>query len=262
MPDTAMSPKLSIIICAYNDSAFLAKKLAEIQRVKDFADFEFIFVETASPTRERELLEPFCREHPNCKLVATDERHTLYGAWNLGWEAATAPFVCYSNMDDAMHPELPRRVSAFMERRKVDAATVIIALQEEGDPMLDSFGYRHFRKLRLCRRPGPFTVWRRELDQRVGKFDPSLRIVGDKDFWSRIEARKCSTAVLPEWLYIHTLSPTQLSSSERSKAIMAEERTRLAQRDYPQSWPKRLCRELHHRRWIHRILPFLHWIKP
>jgi len=53
------------------------KKLAEIRRQTWFGRAKFIFIETASPERERELFAPFCEQHPNCRLLATDERQTL-----------------------------------------------------------------------------------------------------------------------------------------------------------------------------------------
>jgi len=97
-----------VLISSYNNARFVAKKLAEIKAQTWFARAEFLFLETGSPERERELFAPFCREHPNCRVLATAERKTLYQAWNLGWREARAPIVCYSNMDDAMrvHAEL------------------------------------------------------------------------------------------------------------------------------------------------------------
>ena len=100
------TPRISVIISSYNNARFVSKKLAEIRAQTIFAESEFVFVETGSPEKERELFAPFCAEHPHCRIVACAERKTLYQAWNMGWRAARAPLVCYSNMDDAMHPRL------------------------------------------------------------------------------------------------------------------------------------------------------------
>jgi len=44
--------------------AVRCQKLAEIEAQTWFAHAEFLFIETASPERERELFTPFCRETP------------------------------------------------------------------------------------------------------------------------------------------------------------------------------------------------------
>ena len=53
-----MSPAITVLISAYNDRALVPKKLAEIQAQTLFVQAEFIFIETGSPGRERELFEP------------------------------------------------------------------------------------------------------------------------------------------------------------------------------------------------------------
>ena len=112
------SPRISVLISCYNNACFVAKKLAEIRAQTWFDRAEFLFIETASPGRERELFEPFCREHSNCRLLALDERKSLYEAWNIGWREARASIVCYSNMDDTMHPRLLELVVTAMEREQ------------------------------------------------------------------------------------------------------------------------------------------------
>ena len=125
------APRISVLISSYNNARFVDKKLAEISAQTFFDQAEFHFIETASPERERELFQPFCREHSHCRVIATDARRNLYEAWNLGWAEARAPIVCYSNMDDAMHPRLLESVGREMEARSLDVCTALIAKQRD-----------------------------------------------------------------------------------------------------------------------------------
>ena len=65
------APRISVLISTFNNARFVAKKLAEIRAQSWFNRAEFIFIETGSPEYERELLAPFCREHSNCRVVAS-----------------------------------------------------------------------------------------------------------------------------------------------------------------------------------------------
>jgi hypothetical protein len=167
------SPELSVLISTFDDRDLVEKKLLEVEAQVAFERVEFIFIEPNSPGSERDLLEPFCEKHANCRLIKLDQQITLYQAWNLGWEAASAPIVCISNMDDAMHPELLERVTEGMARNAWDVATVLIAKQVIDEDM-NSWEHQRLRRLELSTRPGPFFAWRTELKDSFGMFDESL----------------------------------------------------------------------------------------
>ncbi|MGJ8653969.1 MAG: glycosyltransferase family 2 protein [Opitutaceae bacterium] len=227
-------PEITVVISTYDDRDFVAKKLVEIEAQSAFNRAEFIFIESASPGLERELLEPFCDRHANCKLIDLDGRVNLYQAWNLGWEAANAPLVCISNMDDTMHPQLLEEVISAMELHPWDLASVLIAKQNR-DSDWNSWERTRLRKLELSTRPGPFFVWRSELKERIGMFDSALQVAGDKDFWARALNEKLRIGLIEEVLYLYTKHAGQLSKG----AVHAEqEKALLEAKSYPHVWPK------------------------
>lgn len=250
-----MAPQISVLISTYNNRRFVAKKLAEIQRQTLFDRSEFIFIETGSPECERELIAPFCAEHPNCRLLTTEDRRTLYAAWNLGWDAARAPLLCYTNMDDAMHPALLEHLVKAMEGKPWDACTVLIAKQRADDPALDDFSAGHLARLILSRRPGPFTCWRTRLKETVGQFDSRFVVLGDKDFWSRLVARKCRVGLVPKALYLYTSSAQQLSKDGSGSKWREHDATLIAEKDYPIRWHRGLERSIAWRKWLWRFSP-------
>ena len=72
--------EISVLISTYNDRNLVDKKLREIEAQTAFLRAEFIFVDSASPGNERELLEPFCERYKNCRLITLEERISLYHA--------------------------------------------------------------------------------------------------------------------------------------------------------------------------------------
>ncbi len=244
------APRISVLISSYNNARFVAKKLAEIKAQTWFDRAEFLFVETASPERERALFEPFCREHPNCRVIAIDDRKTLYQAWNLGWRETRAPIVCYSNMDDAMHPRLLEELVIAMERERWDAATVLIAKQPMDARWND---WSRVNELSLSTRPGPFGAWRRESSERIGWFDERFVAAGDKEFWSRIAAANLRVGLIPKVLYLYTRNPQSLSLAARQSEKWQREKALLAETD-PQ-WPAALRRRIRWIRFARALMP-------
>lgn len=244
------TPRISVLISSYNNARFVEKKLAEIKAQTWFARAEFLFIETASPERERDLFAPFCQEHLNCRVLATDERKSLYQAWNLGWREARAPIVCYSNMDDTMHPRLLEEVVTCMERERWDAATVLIAKQPMDDRWND---WSRANELSLSTRPGPFGAWRRELSESAGWFDERFIAAGDKEFWSRLTSKTPHVGLIPKVLYLYTKNPESLSLSARSSEKWQQEKALLAETN--PEWPVALRRRIRWIRFLRKLMP-------
>lgn len=235
------APRISVLISTFNNARFVPKKTSELLRQTIFSQAEFLFLETGSPERERELLAPFCQQHPNCRLITTDERRTLYEAWNLGWRDAKAPLICYSNMDDAMHPRLLERVTAEMEQRTLDVCTVLIAKQAM-DEHWNDWSPARLRNLPLSTRAGAFTAWRSELRARIGEFDELFMAAGDKEFWHRITQARLAVGLVPEILYLYTRNPGSLSVAVRKSDRWQKERA-LA-KELQLTWPVVLARQI------------------
>lgn len=244
------APRISVLISSYNNARFVAKKLAEIKAQTWFDCAEFLFIETASPEKERELFEPFCREHSNCRTLTTDERKTLYQAWNIGWREAHAPIVCYSNMDDAMHPRLLEEVATGMEREHWDVATVLIAKQAMDEHWND---WSRAAALPLSTRAGAFAAWRRELSGRVGWFDERFAAAGDKEFWHRLTSADLRIGLVPKILYLYTRNPESLSLAARKGEGWQREKELLAETN--PEWPAKLRRRIRLIRFIRAFNP-------
>lgn len=244
--------EISVLISTFNDRKLVDKKLREIVAQTAFERSEFIFIEPASPGKERELLGPFCQQYTNCRLITFEQRLSLYRAWNVGWKAAMAPLVCNSNMDDTMHPRLLERVLTKMPKSDYDLLTVLIAKQGI-DKELNSFDVSRLKQLDISLRPGPFFVWKRKLLETLGPFDDRFEVIGDKDFWARSQHRKLKIKLLPEILYLYTKHPDQLS---KSPAFLARRQADIAlstSKDYPLCWSRTLQRKINHIRKIRRI---------
>lgn len=232
------TPKITVLISTFSDLAYVDKKISEVEQQSAFNQAEFIFLETASPEKERELLAPFCAKHANCHLITTDERLNLYEAWNLGWESAKAPLICISNMDDTMHPRLLEFVIAGMEANDWDISTVLVAEQKLTNPKCNSWDIARLKKLKLQNRPGAFFAWKHDLIDRIGAFDSKFTIAGDKDFWARALHKKLSMGYLPHVLYFYSKHSQQLSKTPDFLKLKNQERSYASQKPYPHIWPK------------------------
>jgi GT2 family glycosyltransferase len=230
------TPRITVLVSSYRNARFVARKLDEIRCQTSFEHAEFLFIETGSPERERELFAPFCRQNTNCRIIATDDRKTLYQAWNLGWREAAAPIVCYSNMDDAMHPRLLEEVVGAMESRLAGACTALIAKQPM-DEQWNDWTPARIARLPLSTRFGAFVAWRTALRAEIGEFDERFAAAGDKEFWHRL-SQNTSVYLIPKILYLYTRNPASLSREVRGDERWQKEQALL--RSLGVKWPANL----------------------
>ena len=258
-----MSYKISVIISTYNDREFVEKKIAELQQQSIFDETEVIFVEPDSPQRERELLAPFCEQHPNCRLLALDERVSLFSAWNLGWEASSAPLVCYSNMDDSMHPRLLEYVVRNIDAHDWDVCSVLTVRQQLSRiSATEMWSLASLRTMKLFHRPGAFTAWRRSLKDSIGFFDEAYYASGDREFWGRIIDRGIKYGLVRKILYIYSKSEHQLSKSPAGEERRRQDKERLLQTGYRRYWPYRIFPHYVIMRLVFRVYPGRYYVPP
>jgi glycosyltransferase involved in cell wall biosynthesis len=256
----AEKPRISCIISTYSDIEFVEEKISEIQKQTIFEEAEFIFVETNSPEHEREVIRPYTEKFSNIRLITRDERKTLYEAWNIGWQEARADIICNSNMDDALHPRCLEYIVARMDAEpSVDLCSVMIAYQNQESPgSMDSFDPDRLKKLKIGRRPGPFSAWRKNIDRKIGMFDEHYKIMGDMDFWSQAAHKKLNAALIKKVLYLYTIASSQLSK----RSDKSDEKQYAVQKGIKLDWHPKVAREILFHRKIFTVFPRLYMVEP
>ena len=245
--------RITAIVSTYKSERFMRGCLEDLVGQTIFPQTEVIVIDSASPENEATIVREFQERHPNIRYVRTDERETLYAAWNRAIALSSAPYLTNANTDDRHAPDAFARLAAVLDKHSdVDvvyartAITHVAGSKFGAAPITGYFKARKFDRQRLfydCL-PGPQPMWRRSLHDRFGFFDPSFVSSGDYEFWLRISGqarfghvRKCLGLFLD--------SPGGLM---RRAGSQAEQEAELARdRHWPKEWGPRTPRK---RSWL------------
>ena len=174
------SPRVSVVICAYNAERTLEECLESLLGLR-YPDFEVIVVDDGSTDATREIAE----RYPAFRLISQPNMG-LSAARNVGIEAATGEIVAYTDSDCAVDPDW----LTFLVRRLFSGEFAGV-----GGPNLPP-SEDHWVAEAVARSPGGPThvlttdwdaehipgcnmaFWRRELVE-IGMFDPVFRTAGD-----------------------------------------------------------------------------------
>ena len=184
-------PCISVVIPAYNTSAYIADTLASVA-AQTFTDFETIVVNDGSP--DTPALEAAIAPFRERIRYIVQENRGLSGARNTGIAAARGGLIALLDSDDVWEPDYLEQQLAVLRDENLDV--VYPNATTFGDPLragrlfMDkhpSSGPVSFESLVTQQCNVMVSVLaRRGVVESAGLFDESLRSAEDFDLWLRI----------------------------------------------------------------------------
>ena len=220
--DTPGEFVVSAVISAYASERFMDGRLRDLLAQTLGDRLEIIVIDSGSPENEREIVETYAARHSNIVYLRTDERETVYQAWNRGIRMARGRFITNANTDDRLRPDALEMLAGVLELQP-ECAVVYGDFHITGCEN-QTFG-EHVRTgysvkpdfdaaimLSGCHM-GPQPMWRRSLHEELGYFDEDLKAAGDYEFWCRVAT--CHEMLhLPEFLGVYLHNPRGICNSQ------------------------------------------------
>jgi len=213
-------PLVSAIVSTYNAERFIKGKIVDLLEQTIANNIEIIIVNSGSQQNEEEIIKKFLI-YPNIHYIKTEERETVYKAWNRGIKASKGLFITNANTDDRLRKDALEVLSSALIKNP-DVALVYAdqyyssvpnqsfdEISRDGKPKLYSFpDYNYFHQLDrclVCSQP----MWRSSLhfEDNIW-FDEKYEICGDYDFNLKI-TQKYKILHLPVPLGVFFISPSR-----------------------------------------------------
>ncbi len=222
-PLPSQTPKVSVIIPAYNTAAFIAETLNSVFG-QAFRDFEVIVINDGSPdTTELEVaLEPY----RNRIRYLKQENRGLPGARNAGIGLARGELLAFVDSDDLWLPDYLSAQVEFLDAHPRVYASIADALlfgsggdvvwrmlKEGAGPIL---GFEEMLKRKGGQLPSAM-VARRQRVVDVGLFDERIRIGEDVEFCVRLVFPEGAVGYLGRVLVKYRQRPGSLTEDPRRR---------------------------------------------
>ena len=217
------TPAVSVVIPAYN-AAWCVRKAIDSVLAQDFRDFELIVVDDGSTDDTAAVLSAY----GNAIRIVHQINGGLSNARNTGIRESRGEFVAFLDADDWWLPgKLGRQVELMRNRPDLGFSSTTARVEDPDGKLVNvwacaqwqgSFLVHLFGSNADVAGSGSAVVARRELFQRVGYFDESLRSLEDIDMWMRLAA-VADYACLEEPLTVILKRPGSMS---RNLEVMRE----------------------------------------
>jgi glycosyltransferase involved in cell wall biosynthesis len=191
------SPLISVIVPNYNGSRFLGTALSSIER-QSYPHLEVLVVDDCSTDDSPEVANAFARRDSRFRLLRNASNLGVAAVRRRGVEASRGELLTTLDNDDVLLDEhkLAKElrviqdmrdadgVVAFSEVKLIDVHGNVIGTPLHGSNAPEGWLFEEFL-VRAVPIPRDMTLSRR-LYERVGGFDPGIRIFEDWDFKLRL----------------------------------------------------------------------------
>ncbi|HIQ05788.1 MAG TPA: glycosyltransferase, partial [Anaerolineae bacterium] len=236
---TVAQPLVSAIVSTYNSERFIRGCLEDLEAQTIADRLEIIVVDSGSQQNERAIVEEFQQRYDNIVYIRTEERETVYAAWNRGIKAARGKYITNANTDDRHRRDaLELLARALDEHPDITVVYADCAITHIENQTFDTASPTRFFRwpdfdretfFQVCT-VGPQPMWRREVHNEYGFFDESFQVAGDYEFWLRISKTR-KFLHLPIVLGLYFESPTSIEHRDPELARRESERARALHRD-------------------------------
>ena len=187
---------VSAIVSTYNSAAFIRGCIEDLEQQTIADRTEIIVIDSASPQNEGEIVRELQQHYSNIRYLRTEQRETVYAAWNRGIAMARGRYITNANTDDRHRRDafelMVKTLDALPDIDLVYADVLITRLPNETfetTTTTDSYNWPAWDRAKLLDEGcfiGPHPMWRRSVHDRYGGFDASYVTSGDYEFWLRI----------------------------------------------------------------------------
>lgn len=179
-------PRITVVIPSYQQGRYLSEAI-ESALAQDYPDLEVLVVDGGSTDGSREVIE---RHAARLAWWTSEKDGGQADAINKGLARSTGQVLGWLNSDDLLLPGALRRIGeTFAARPRVQAVCGWRELIDADGRPVSSLAFPQPTPAVLRRRPilpQETVYWRRELGERLGPLDASLRFSMDLEYWLRM----------------------------------------------------------------------------
>ena len=199
-------PTVSVVVPNYNHARFLRKRLESILE-QNFQDFELILLDDCSTDESRAILSQYADDARVRLEFNTANSGSTFKQWNKGVGLARGKYVWIAESDDYADLRLLERLVVILEADPAVAFAYCRSWRVTDSDHLDGFADFYLTHLDSSRWTTNYcadgrdecrdyfiyhntvpnssgVVFRREIYDRVGGADESLRLCGDWKLWA------------------------------------------------------------------------------
>ena len=199
------NPLISVVMSVYNGSKYLPQSIESVLH-QTFSDFEFIIINDGATDDSLEIISNYAEQDERIRIIS-HENIGLTKSLNNGIALSNTQYIARQDVDDISKPDRLGKQYSVMERESAVAmvASYYELIDENGEllarrslPVGEKLKKRLQKENVICHSSAFF---RKEVFERIGKYDENFRYHQDHDLWKRMPVIE----IIPDFLVQYRL---------------------------------------------------------
>jgi len=211
----AKGPLVSIVLPVYNGRRYLRDSINSCLR-QTYENWELIVVDDASIDETPVIIAEFVASDDRIRAIRHEGNRKLPAALNTGFADSRGEYLTWTSDDNMYEPEAielmvdslqanPHVGMVFCDHQEIDAEGAVVRIRRPYGPK--DFPY--------CVWIGPCFMYRREVYEKIGDYDPDIVLAEDHEYWLRVLSH-FEVLHFPEATpYKYRLHPNNLTETRR-----------------------------------------------
>jgi glycosyltransferase involved in cell wall biosynthesis len=230
MKQDGAAPKISCVLPTYNGAHYLQHALDGLSAQED-DNFEVIIVDDCSTDETPAIVEAHCRRDTRFRTLRNSQNLKLPASLNAGFREARGQYLTWTSDDNVHEPEAFRVLASVLDKRVAVGMvyTDQTFIDDEGRPTQSARALAP-GMLVFGNTVGASFLYRRDVAEQVGRYDETLFLVEDFDYWLRV-SQVALTARLHRAVYNYRLHAGSLTTQRQQDIALAHEKALLKNLD-------------------------------
>ena len=206
-----MDVEISIVLPVYNGEKLLGESIESVIN-QTFSNWELIVVNDCSTDGTRTIIEKYMSIDSRIKLIDNEVNQKLPKSLNIGFNHAKGKYLTWTSDDNQYYPKALEYMYLYLEEHNeypmVCAREQIV--DEKNQKLEDCFSF-NLSTIPYMNCIGACFLYRAEVLDTVGNYDPEMYLVEDYDYWIRILIKYRKIGYIDERLYQYRWHDNSLS---------------------------------------------------
>ena len=222
--------KVSIVLPTYNGEQYLEAAIESVL-AQTYQNWELIIVNDCSADGTANIAKRYERQDPRIRVIHNEENQKLPCSLNIGFRCASGNYLTWTSDDNCYKPgaiEAMVQVLENLPEYGLVYSKVDYILEDEVAATYQISGPSQLYTENVV---GACFLYKREILETVGEYDPDMILVEDYDYWLRI-SKKYKIFYIQESLYQYRYHGKSLTATKYSEIKQQQHRLRMRELEY------------------------------